>query len=363
MRGIPEPLTTLKGNNVEGYEEDPQETPANVVAMLTEFSDIIDPKDLPNKLSQLKWHITGFVDGDGSFPIILSPEETKKFGWLIQPRFELELRSGEDSETMLRVVCRAVGIKPKILTSENYVKLIVTNRRLLLEKVVPFFEKYRPVIKWRDFKTMSEVAKDLHQKKHLTYEGFKEIIRKIYSLPMNGESRRKWRFSDIIQDEEPPQHVEKKEEHRFPRGLVPLKHYVAGFIDAEGSLGFVINKETKSITPYLTITSSETVVLQKIRWLLGCGEISTGRLQIYGVDNFVNSVAPFLDRQKLIAKRTTYKMFKQILETVVRGDHKRNWEETVAFVKMLNKKAGGSSETIRRASSSKTGGEDMVQHP
>ena len=362
MRGIPEPSTTLKGNNVGGYEEDPQETPANVVAMLTEFSDIIDPEELPNRLSQLKWHITGFVDGDGSFPIILSPDAGKKFGWLIQPRFEVELRRSTDSEVMLKVICRAMLIRPKIFAGENYVKLIVTNRRILLEKVVPFFEKYRPAVKWLDFKIMSEVAQDLQQKRHLEYDGFKEIIRKIYSIPRDGETRRKWRFEDIVKDEEPPPPREDTRT-RLPSGLVPLKHYVAGFIDAEGSLGFAVNRETRSITPYLTITSSETDVLRKIRWLLGCGEISGGRLQIYGVDNIVNRVAPFLDRQKLIAKRTTYKMFKHILETVVRGDHKRNFQETVELIKILNKTAGGSPETIRRAPSANTGGEDMVQHP
>lgn len=331
-------------------------------AVLYEFSDIIEPEELPRRLSHLKWHITGFIDGDGSFPVILSPDQGKRFGWLIQPRFEVELRSGRDSETMLKVICRALTIKPKLIMGENYVKLIVSNRRILLEKVIPFFKKYRPVLKWMEFNLMSMVAEALHQKRHLEYEGFREIIREIYSIPHDGEKRRKWRFIDIIKDEEPPT-PKRNRELKFPKGIVPLKHYVAGFIDAEGSLGFAINKKTRTITPYLTITHREIEVLRRIRWILGCGEISAGRLQIYGVENMVKRVIPFLDRQKLIAKRTIYAKFKKILKTTINGRHKRDFRETLKLVKTLNKPAGGSPETIRRAPPLLGEGEDMVQHP
>ena len=77
--------------------------------MLYDYSDIIDPDALPAKLSGLKWHITGFIDGDGSFPIVLSPVPEKMFGWLIQPRFQLELRDTNDSFTMLKKIQKAVG--------------------------------------------------------------------------------------------------------------------------------------------------------------------------------------------------------------------------------------------------------------
>ena len=327
--------------------------------MLYEFSDIIDPKELPRRLSHLKWHITGFIDGDGSFPVILSPDPSKRFGWLIQPRFEVELRRSDDSMIMLKIISRAMVIHAKIREGDNNLKLIVTNRRLLLEKVIPFFLRYRPVIKWAEFSLMRYVAESLQAGKHLSYDGFREIVRRIFSLPANGETRRKWMIEDIIPGEKPLEYEWPKP--RFPKGVVALKHYTAGFIDAEGCLGYAVNRATRSITPYLTITHRELEVLRRIKQVLGCGEISGGRLQIYGIENICSRVIPFLDRQKLIAKRSTYKRFKHILNMILNKEHKRDFNKVLKLVKALNKPARGSSETIRRAPSAE--GEDMVQHP
>ena len=307
--------------------------------MLHEFSDIVDPKELPRKLSHLKWHITGFVDGDGSFPVILSPDPTKRFGWLIQPRFEIELKRNLDSKVMLKVTCRAIGIRPKMFEGDNYVKLVVTNRRLLREKVVAFFTEYPPTLKEDKFALMRHVVKALDEKKHLEHEGFKDIIRRIFSLPVDGETRRKWSFNEVMQDEEPPM-TQKERTLSFPKGIVALKHYVLGFIDAEGSFGYAINRETRSITPYLTVTHREPEILRMVQRTLDCGNVSKGRLQVYGVENMVARVVPLIDELKLIAKRTAYGQFRSVLAMIVRGEHRRNYQRVETFARSLNRRLG-----------------------
>jgi len=307
--------------------------------MLYEFSNVIDPNELPRKLSDLKWHITGFVDGDGSFPVVLSPDPTKKYGWLIQPRFEIELRKQPDSKTMLKIVCIAIGMKPKILEGENSFKLIVTNRRLLREKVLTFFAEYPPVLKQDKLELMSYVVNELDEKKHLEQEGFKEVIRRIYSLPVDGETRRKWSFSDLIQGENTPE-TQKKRPLVFPEGSAAQKHYVAGFIDAEGTLGYAINKETQSITPYLTVTHRDVEMLSKAQQIISCGRISTGRLQVYGIKDVVQKVIPFLDSQKLIARRTVYKEFRRVLAMIVKGEHRGDFRKMEALARSLNRRLG-----------------------
>lgn len=307
--------------------------------MLYEFSDIVDPKDLPRKLSDLKWHITGFVDGDGSFPVVLSPDPAKKYGWLIQPRFEIELRKHPDSKTMLKIVCRAIGMKSNILEGDDYVKLIITNRRLLREKVLTFFAKYQPVLKQDKLELMRYVVNALEGKKHLEYEGFKDIIRRIYSLPVDGETRRKWSINDLIQDKEPPV-VQRRRPLVFPEGTVAQKHYVIGFIDAEGTLGYAINNETRSITPYLTVTHREPEMLSRVQQVIGCGRISTGRLQVYGIEDVVKKVVPFIDNQKLIVRRTVYREFKRVLAMVVKGEHRKDFKRVETFARSLNRRLG-----------------------
>jgi len=304
--------------------------------LLYDYADILDPNALPAKLHELKWHITGFIDGDGSFPIVLSPVPEKMFGWLIQPRFQVELRNTTDSLTILKIIQRAIGTNATILQGDNYLKLVVTNRRLLLEKVIPFFTRYKLALKRDDFATMKLVCESLDAKRHLTSEGFKEIIREVLSQPTDGETRRKWSYSEVIKDEEPPT-AKKGSEPSFPNGA-DLRHYLAGFTDAEGALGYVVSPETKTITPYLTVTHQNATVLRKLQQVIQCGNISTGRLQVYGMENASQKLIPFLDKHKLIARRTTYQKFKNILKLLMEQQHKRRFEEVVQKIRSLNER-------------------------
>ena len=302
--------------------------------MLYEFSDLTDVKALPTKLSDLNWHITGFVDGDGSFPVVLSPVPDKRFGWLIQPRFETELRNNQDSLLTLKLIQRVMGITTIILKEESFVKINVTNRRLLLEKVLPFFSRYKPALKQSELKLLNYVTQSLEAKKHLEQEGFKEIIKEIFSQPTSSEQRRIWTFKDILPDEEEPSR-RTSTNPKFPEGS-ELRHYLAGFIDAEGALGFAIIPETKTITPYLTLTHTEIAALRRAQQVIQAGNISTGRLQIYGIENITSKVLPFLEKHQLITKRTVYLQFKKILELVAGGEHKKRFDEIVNMIRSLN---------------------------
>jgi len=302
--------------------------------VLHEYADLADIRDLPARLNDLKWHITGFVDGDASFPVILSPVPEKKFGWLIQPRFQIQLRNDPDSLRMLKITGRTLTGKTDILEGEGYAKLIVTNRRLLLEKIVPFYEKHRLVLKQDDFALMKNVAEQLQAKKHMEENGFKTIVRQIFSLPTDGEARRKWSFNQLIPDENLPT-LQKPSSPMFPEGN-ELRNYFAGFIDAEGALGYAILPESKTMTPYLTVTHHNTLVLQKLQRTLQCGQISTGRLQIYGMRNIVDKVLPFLEKHRLIAKRTNYNRFKQVLGQIASNRHKTEFSRMEKMARSVN---------------------------
>jgi len=302
--------------------------------MLHEYSDIIDVKDLPARLSDLKWHITGFADGDASFPIVLSPVTDKKFGWLIQPRFQIELTNDADSKKMLRIISRTLTGKTGILEESDFAKLAVTNRRILLEKIIPFYQRHRLVLKQADFELMKTVTEQLHAKKHMEEDGFKQIIREIFSLPTDGETRRKWTFNQIIPDEKPPP-VKVPILAAFQEGS-ELRNYLAGFIDAEGALGYAILPETKTITPYMTVTHQNPVVLRKLQQTVQAGQISTGRLQIYGINNIVEKILPFLEKHRLIAKRTVYARFKAVLDEILNNRQKKEFNKVERMARSVN---------------------------
>ena len=326
--------------------------------MLYEFADVTDVKALPTKLSELNWHITGFVDGDGSFPVVLSPVPDRKFGWLIQPRFEIELRNNTDSITTLKIIQRVIGISTTILQADRFVKMNVTNRRLLLERVIPFFGRYRPALKQSEFGLLKYITQSLEAKKHMEESGFKEIVKEIFSLPTNSEQRRSWTFKDVLPNEVEP-HRREPPEPDFPES-VQLRHYLSGFFDAEGAFGFAIIMESKTITPYLTLTHSETAVLRKAQQIIQAGNISTGRLQIYGMDKITTKVVPFLDKYQPITKRTTYLQFKKILELLTEREHKKRFDEIVRLVHSLNDRGILRDHTLGAHPEMES--EDMAQH-
>lgn len=326
--------------------------------MLYEFKDIADVKALPSKLTELNWHITGFVDGDGSFPVVLSPVPDKKFGWLVQPRFEIELRNNSDSLTTLKLIQRVIGLRTTIIQAGSFVKFNVTNRRLLLEKVIPFFGRYRPALKQSEFRLIKHVTESLECKKHLEESGFKQIIKEIFSLPANNEQRRRWTFNDVLPEE--PEPIRRNQaEPIFPEGA-ELRHYLAGFIDAEGALGFVIIPETKTVTPYVTLTHSDVRVLRRAQQVLQAGAISTGRLQVYGVDKITTRIIPFLEKHQLITKRTAYLRFKEILELVTEGEHKKRFDEIVSMIRSMNDRGILRDHTLGAHPEMES--EDMAQH-
>lgn len=304
--------------------------------MLHEYADLIDVNELPAKLNGLKWHIAGFTDGDASFPIILSPVPDKKFGWLIQPRFQIELRNDHDSQTMLKIIGRTLTSRTQILEGAGFAKLVVTNRRLLLEKIVPFYDKHRLPLKQDDFNLMKNVVEQLNAKKHMQENGFKQVIREIFSLPPDKEGRRKWTFNQIIPDETPPP-LKISSSLTFPEGI-DLRNYFSGFIDAEGALGYAILPETKTITPYMTVTHQNAAMLRKLQQTIQAGQISTGRLQVYGIKNTVEKVLPFLEKHRLIAKRSIYLRFKEALDEIMNNSHKKEFEKVERMARSVNRR-------------------------
>src|SRR2546426_378208 len=258
----------------------------------------------------------------------------------------------------LKIIQRVIGISTTILQADRFVKMNVTNRRLLLERVIPFFGRYRPALKQSEFDLLKYITQSLEAKKHMEESGFKEIVKEIFSLPTNSEQRRSWTFKDVLPNEVEP-HRREPPEPDFPES-VQLRHYLSGFFDAEGALGFAIVMESKTITPYLTLTHSETAVLRKAQQIIQAGNISTGRLQIYGMDKITTKVVPFLDKYQPITKRTTYLQFKKILELLTEREHKKRFDEIVRLVHSLNDRGILRDHTLGAHPEMES--EDMAQH-
>jgi hypothetical protein len=67
---------------------------------------------------------------------------------------------------ILKAVFKCGRIIPKPGQEDMVLQYVVDARRHLAERIVPFFKKYKPIIKWREFEIFAEVVEALEKGEH-----------------------------------------------------------------------------------------------------------------------------------------------------------------------------------------------------
>lgn len=148
-----------------------------------------------NKADYPGW-ITGFTDGEGCFSVSFTKREKSNVGVEVRPSFSIGQKAS--SEKSLRDIkdyfnCGAIRYSSK----DGLFKYEVRNLTDLVDKIIPFFEKYQlETNKKNDFKTFAEVCKSMKQGHHLNRKGVEEIIDK--SFKMNVSGKRKNTYEELI---------------------------------------------------------------------------------------------------------------------------------------------------------------------
>lgn len=125
--------------------------------------------------------MAGFVSGDGSFDIKTTRSNTNKLGKRVQLRFSIGLNI-RDKELLIYLVnylglneVSSIGNK-YIYFTKNSAILQITNYSVIVEKIIPSFDKYE--IKGKkslDFYDIKKVAILIRNKEHLTEQGYNKI--------------------------------------------------------------------------------------------------------------------------------------------------------------------------------------------
>ena len=139
-----------------------------------------------------KWFLAGLIEGEGSVCISIKKHPTAQFGYIVDPEFFLyQHKDREELLSMAQQVFRSGNIRPKH-GNEDVLVYAIQSRRTLLEKVIPFFNKYMIYSTRKDdLIKFEKITRDLANKKHSTKEGLIEIINIAYSMNMDGKQRRK----------------------------------------------------------------------------------------------------------------------------------------------------------------------------
>ena len=138
-------------------------------------------------------YLAGFIDGEGCFYVGFSKRKDLPLGWQIITEFHLSQNpGGKNILEAFRDRINAGYIKPnhpKSQRDKTWV-LIIKDRRQIKERLLPFFEKH-PLHsqKQQQYYVFKKVLSLIEQKKHLSKEGFMEIVRLVFSIPARGNKK------------------------------------------------------------------------------------------------------------------------------------------------------------------------------
>ena len=140
------------------------------------------------------YYIAGFVDGEGSFHVAIQKSSNVKLGWQVIPEFHVS--QNVERTATLRTIQEVLGcgyIKPNHRERANDKSnvLVVRNHQDLVNKVVPFFRKYKLIsTKNVDFLKFAEIVDLIHDKQHLKLKGLKRILKIAFSMNQSGKYRK-----------------------------------------------------------------------------------------------------------------------------------------------------------------------------
>ena len=158
---------------------------------------------------EFKWFLAGLVEGEGSVCVSFKQHPTAKFGYYIDPEFFIyQHRNAGELLDRARNFFGTGSIVPKH-GNEDVLVYKVTSRRSIIEKIIPFFEKYMRYgskIKRRNFVMFKEVTIALEKGAHRTLEGTLRIVDLAYSMNHAGKQRKRKKeevVSRILRDYTP----------------------------------------------------------------------------------------------------------------------------------------------------------------
>ena len=144
--------------------------------------------NMVNQIDYPGW-ITGFTDGEGCFSISFSKRTKSSVGVEVQPSFSVgqKAHSRESLEKIQSYLkCGSIRYSKK----DGLYKYEIRNLTDLVDKVIPFFEKYPlETAKQKSFETFSQICRSIKQGHHLNSTGITEIIDKSYDMNLSGKRK------------------------------------------------------------------------------------------------------------------------------------------------------------------------------
>ena len=167
--------------------------------------------------SPIGHYLAGFADGEGSFNVSLRQREDHTMGWQVVMTFNVS----QKERHILAYYKRYLGCGRFQERPDGIVYYVVSNPRSILERVIPFFERYRFLSqrKQYNFAIFKKIAQLVADNQHLTKNGLGQIVGLREKLNEGKGRKRKYTMSDYQQSlKENPQRLYARPRPRQKRG-------------------------------------------------------------------------------------------------------------------------------------------------
>ncbi len=142
------------------------------------------------------YFLAGFVDGEGSFNVSIVPHPSAKYGWIINPKFQVyQHEKYPDVMKIFQETFQAGTIRKK--SRSNVLVYEIAGRLTLMDKVIPFFQRYPLLTKRTAFERLRTILAMMGRKEHLTEDGFRKNVSIAHAMNQQGKGR-KWSEDHIL---------------------------------------------------------------------------------------------------------------------------------------------------------------------
>lgn len=208
--------------------------------------------------------VSGFVDAEGCFTVIISERKNKTFK--VSVSFEINLHVKDIN--ILYSIQNFFNVGNIIIRKDKPICVYrITKVKEIIDVIIPHFSKF-PLIscKYSDFCYWKEVVFLISNKEHLTEIGFIKILNFYHTINRGASLKIITLYPDIIKH--------KKIIHNLPVSLNP--YWVSGFTAGDG--GFFIGLRPKTNQIYfrfhITQHSRDVELMKLLVSFFNCGKVN-----------------------------------------------------------------------------------------
>jgi hypothetical protein len=308
-----------------GFERNYQvKIPSKQIINKRFYSSVVE-RPLINEYSLNPWFITGFIDAEGSFMVLVREKPKNRTGWLVVVIFSVTLHK-KDMRILQDLQAYFGGAGSIAKSGKDTYKFRIESLEPISNLIIPHFEKYPLVTqKLGDYLLLKSVVEMMKAKEHLTDAGVKKIVAIKASMNNGLSANLSAAFPNL--NPVPRPLVENKK--------VPHEQWIAGFASGDGCFKVVVAKTPNNKVGFrvllgfqITQHSRDEKLMTSLITYFGSGMIEKNSkdpnvtFSVYKFSDNYEKIIPFFKKHKLLGiKSKDFADWCKVAELMNKKDH------------------------------------------